>query len=80
MSPLNLAGIAIGVLAVIVLCFGASDGWFFGLLCLASMAGSMGEAYRENKPGAIAFLIVAALFALLSVRAAYLDSRHRGDT
>ncbi|MET9158252.1 hypothetical protein ABZX56_11030 [Streptomyces parvulus] len=75
MSPLNLIGIAVGLIAVLALCFGVSDGWFFGLLCLACLAGSMGEAYRENKPGAVAFLAVAALFGALSVRAAYLDSR-----
>jgi xanthine/uracil/vitamin C permease (AzgA family) len=78
MSPLNLAGIALALLAVLLLlCFDLTDGWFFGLLCLACLSGSMGEAYRDNKPGAIVWLAVAGLFAVASLRAAYLDSRQR---
>ncbi|MFD4258191.1 hypothetical protein ACFWR9_11310 [Streptomyces sp. NPDC058534] len=75
MSPLNLVGIAIAALAVLLLCFGLPDSWFFGLLSLACLFGSMGEAYRENKLGAALFLAVAALFAASSIRFAYRDAR-----
>ncbi|WND34001.1 hypothetical protein RI578_06695 [Streptomyces sp. BB1-1-1] len=75
MSPLNLVGIAIGLLAVLLLCFGLPDSWFFGLLCLACLSGSMGEAYRENKLGAVLFLAVAAVFAASSLRFALRDAR-----
>ncbi|MFD4343449.1 hypothetical protein ACFWQ6_00965 [Streptomyces coelicoflavus] len=80
MSTLNLIAIGIGLLAVLLLCFGAGDALFFGLLSAACLVGAMGEAYRENKPGAVGFLISAALLALISGHAAYRDSRRGGRT
>lgn len=79
MSPLNLVGMAVAVLAVVLLCVGLADSWFFGLLCLACLSGSMGEAYRDNKLGAVLFLAVAAVFAASSLRFAYRDARRSRD-
>lgn len=76
-SAFNLAGIAVGLLAVLLLCLGVSDPWFFSLLALACLCGAMGEAYREDKPGAIAFLLGAAAFGFTSLGAAFL-ARARG--
>lgn len=75
MSTLNLVGIALGLLAVLFLCFGESDGVFFGLLALACLFGSMGEAYREDKPGAVVWLIAGGVCAAVALRATLTGSR-----
>jgi CDP-diglyceride synthetase len=81
MHPINLAGIALGLVAVIGLAFGQSDGWFFSLLALACMLGAVAEAYKENRPAAVAFLVSSGLLALIASVAAYRDSRaDRGGT
>lgn len=77
MGPLTLAALVVGVTAAVGLAFGLPDSWFFGLLSLAALLGSLDEAYDENKASAVGFLGAAALFSVFSLKAAFLD---RPDT
>lgn len=77
MQPFNLVGIALALAAVVVLAFDQSDGWFFSLLALSCMFGAVAEAYRENGPGAVGFLVASGLMAVIASVAAYRDSRAR---
>ena len=77
MSLFNLVGIAIGVLAALLMCFGLPDSWFFSLLTLACLCGAMGEAYQENSRGAIFFLIAAGLLVAACLHALYTSRARR---
>lgn len=77
MSPLNLAGIAIGTVAFLLACFGLPDSWFFGLLSLAALPGAADQAYQENRAATVALLTCAAAFAAAALRAVFTTSRAR---
>ncbi|WP_155054540.1 hypothetical protein [Streptomyces blattellae] len=77
MPPLHIAALAVGLAALIGLGLGLPDSWFCGLASLTCLLAAAGEAYLERKPFAIAFLAVAAVFAVLAA-AAVLRDGHTG--
>ncbi|MGW6292442.1 hypothetical protein [Streptomyces sp. NPDC055058] len=77
MTALNLAAIIIGLLAVLLLLCGLPGHWYYGLLALACLVGSMAQAYKEHRPTAIGLLAVAALMAVASLATALRDGRGR---
>ncbi|WDO09917.1 hypothetical protein ME763_32010 [Streptomyces murinus] len=70
MSLILLIGTAVAALAALLLFFGLADSWFFALLSLAFVLGSVAEAYQEHKARGFGFLIGAALLAGVSLRSA----------
>lgn len=77
MHPFNVAGIAVALAAVVALCCGLPECWFFSLLALACLLGSVAEAYRENEAGAVGLLAAGGLMSTMSAVAVFRDSRAR---
>ncbi|MFD7793576.1 hypothetical protein [Streptomyces sp. NPDC059759] len=77
MNPAILAAIGIALVALVALCFGAGDHWFFGLLALASLTGGDAEIYQDHQLSALGLLLIGTLLAGVSLRAIYAASRAR---
>ncbi|MFF0139730.1 hypothetical protein ACFYRN_25160 [Streptomyces sp. NPDC005227] len=79
MNPVMLAAIGLALIALVALCFGAGDHWFFGLLALASLTGGNAEIYQDHQLSALGLLLLGTLLAGISLRAVFAARRARQD-
>lgn len=80
MSTLSIIAIVVALAAVVGLCLGLADSWFFGLLALACLFSAADTAYHELKLWTLVYLLTAAALCGAALRAAYANSRQGGDT
>ncbi|MEU4173275.1 hypothetical protein AB0F46_41355 [Streptomyces sp. NPDC026665] len=77
MDPFVIAGIACGLIALVVVALSDNDGWFFGLLAMACLLGSTSEVFKDHRFNALVFLLFGTLFAGVALRAVFAARRAR---
>jgi hypothetical protein len=79
MPPLYLVGIAIALIAVLLMVCGLPDSWFLALLSLAVLLGAGDQVYREHRSAGAALVLLAFVLAAGASRCAR-EERRRADT